>query len=683
MSNRTAEKRDDYKLALEVATFDWKSTRVQFFLGFLLTLVLLALVVQEFFATRFLPQEYIAVGKMLTDGVSTIPLDVGFNSNPLLFLQMMLFNHHAWGYRTVSFIVTALTAMSVGLIALDITIRYGNRIGASSALFAALLYLLIPQNNPLTMPATMLPVLLGNFFGLFAVFLDLRFRLLRENGYFLLALLSLVLSGVFDTSGIVIAILGIALSRGFIIETERSDSRSPLRTYVGLTIYFLATMLFVVPHSAVMLSTKPSPQSTLSFLSAIFTGDTSLKYVQRLLPILTVTTFGIATLRLVIGSLWLRPILFALAWTASALASWSVLNLGTSNVIPSTAVFLAPPVCILLALAALPAVDTLSRKTRVVLTAIGSIVISAIVVLWGVVVAEDVKENYNQARELGLFKVELTKRMEKTAGKLAIVNPPLDFTFAAPEGKFESPEAALAERRDRQETIFQAMLCSPLTGYPIEIETKRKLPVAFVRINKVEQNKSTDPAAAVTDFYVWSYENGRLMPIYYSGARETHLKVDTKIRTEPIEAVQIKKQDWAQVQSGEPFFEVVEDGIRLNAGNKKDITVWLPMREYLDPTKAGTIEVGCAPIKISSNEAFKLKGASLVFRGKDSDEIGSIDLHPAVTDASQTSTTRLQVNTKGSADWNKHNGIAALGVRLAAGSPSIVVKSIDTVRGAQ
>ena len=682
MSNRVAENKDNYKLALEVATFDWKSTRVQFFLGFLLTVVLLALVVQEFFATRFLPQEYIAVGKMLTDGVSSVQPDVGFNSNPLLYLQLLLFNHHAWGFRTVSFIVTALTAMSVGLITLDITIRYGNRIGASSALFAALLYLLIPQNNPLTMPATMLPVLLGNFFGLFAVFLDLRFRLLRENGYFLLALLSLILSGLFDTSGIVIAMLGLALSRTFIVETERRDSISPLRTYVGLTIYFLATMLFVVPHSAMMLSTKPSTQSALSFLNAVFSGDTGLKYIRKLLPILTVTTFGIATLRLLIGSLWLRPILFALAWSASALASWSILNLGTANVIPSAGVFLAPPVCILLALSALPAVDTLNRKTRIVLTAFGSAIISAIVVLWGVVVAEDVRENYNQARELGLFKVELTKRMEKTAGKLAIVNPPLNFTFAAPEKRFDSPEAALSERRNREETIFQAMLCSPLTGYPIEIETKRKLPIAFVRINKVEQNKSKDPAAAVTDFYVWSYEKGRLMPIYYAGAREAHLKVDTKIRTEPVEAVRINGQDWAQVQSGEPFFELIDDGIRLNAGTKKDVTVWLPMREYLDPTKAATIEVGCAPLKVSSDEGEKLKGASLVFRGKDNDEIGSLELTPVTRDAVEDSTTKLRVNTKGAADWNKHNGIAALGVRLSAGSPSLVVKSIDTVEGA-
>ena len=682
MSNRTAEKKDDYKLALEVATFDWKSTRIQFFLGFLLTLVLLALVVQEFFATRFLPQEYIAVGKMLADGVPNIPFEVGLNSNPLFYIQLMLFNHHAWWYRTVSFVVTSLTAMSVGLITLDITIRYGNRIGASSALFAALLYLLIPHNNSLTMPVTMLPALLANFFGLFAVFLDLRFRLLRENGYYLLALLSLILAGVCDSTAIVVAMLGLAFSRSFIAETEKRNASGPLRTYVGLSVYFLATMLFLVPHSALMLSTRPSTQTAMSFLSAIFSGETELKYVQKLLPILTVTTFGIATLRLVIGSLWLRPILFALIWSASSLAAWSILNLGASSAYAVAGIFLSPPVCILLALAALPAVDTLNRKARLFLTFTGSCIISAIVVLWGVVVAEDVRKNYDQARELGLFKVELTKRMEKTAGKLAIINPPLDFVFGGRRKKLDSPGAALVERRDREDTILQAMLCSPLTGQPLEVETNRRLPSAFIRVNKVEQKSSSDPAAGVTDFYVWSYENGRLMPIYYSGVRQTHLKVNEKIRVEPDEAVGIKAEEWAQVQSGEPFYEFVSSGVRLNSGSKKDITVWLPMREYLDPTKAGDLEVTCTPSQSATGPQSKSNGLSLVFKGKDSDEVGSIELQP-FQPAIDARRAKLIAETKGIADWNKHNGISALGVRLSAGSPSVVVESIDTAQGAK
>jgi hypothetical protein len=71
-----------------------------------------------------------------------------------------------------------------------------------------------------------------------------------------------------------------------------------------------------------------------------------------------------------------------------------------------------------------------------------------------------------------------------------------------------------------------------------------------------------------------------------------------------------------------------------------------------------------------------------VFKGKDSDEVGSIELQP-FQPAIDARRAKLIAETKGIADWNKHNGISALGVRLSAGSPSVVVESIDTAQGAK
>jgi hypothetical protein len=700
-TTRTAQ---PFKLALEVATFDWRSPRVQFFLGFLLTLVTFALVTQEYFATRFLAQEYFAVGKLLTDGVSTIEPSTGMTANPLLYLQLISFTHHAWWYRIICFGATALAAMSVGLITLELTIRYGNRIGAAPALFAALLYLAVPYENSLTMPATMLPVLLSNFFALFAVFLDLRFRLLRENGYYLLALLSLVLAGVLDVDGIVVSTLGLALTRFLVVETERRNHGGPLLSYVGLTIYFLVMILFLVPHATMALAGEPSAASVLAFLSTIASGSLQIKIIQRVLPVLLITTFSIVTIRLVIGSLWLRPILFAGTWSAASIAAWILLRLDANSTQSCAGIFLAPPICMLLAMCALPAVDTLTRKMRITLTTIGTLVLSTVIVFWGILVEDDIRDNYIQARDLGLFKVELTKRTEITAGKLAVINPPFEVsptgfhrpskpTAAKPakiettevdsvEGEanaaeFNNPEAVLAEKRGNDEVILQAMLCSQLNGQPILVETKRRLPIAFIRINKIEQATSKEPAAAVTDFYVWMKETGQLMPVYYSGAKSVHLQADETVKVEPAGAARIKSDQWAQIQNGRPYVETSANGLRLNAGDSEDLTVWLPMHRALDPTRAGTIFVTCAPLKFA--EASPL---SLVFKGKDAEEIGSIELHKSNSENSRETTT-LQANTKGIADWNKHNSIAALGVKLQAGNPGVVIKSIDTAEGAK
>jgi len=661
------------KTTLEVATFDFRSARIQFGIGFAVTLITFALVVHEFFATRFLTQEYLTVGKMLAEGVLNTSFLDSLKSDPLLTIQFLVFSHHAWWYRIISFLANGMSAMAVGLITLEITIRYGNRIGAAAAIFAALLFLAVPYNNALTLPTTMLPILLSNFFALSAVFLDLRFRLLRETEYYWLTLLCLVLSGVLNVSGVVMATAGIGFARLFIKENERRSAGGVLHSYVGMTTYLFAAFFFIIPHVAMTHGVPTSPDSLFEFVGALLGTSADGKVTQRVLPVLLVTICGISIIRLALGSLWLRPVMYVKLWLAASVTAWWVLGLGVNpaNAALTTGIFLTPPLCILLALCALPGIDAMTKKSRIIFTAIGSLITSGVIVFWGAMVAGDVNEQYTSARELGLFKVALAKRMEKTEGKLVVVNPPFSASSAVEASVDVQPEFLLAGEKESEDFILRSLLNSPLTGQNIPVVSLKRLPIAFPRIAKKENEIPNPdlPASKVTDFYVWSNETGQLVPVYYSGAGSLNLTVTPQnFKTDPPDIARIKSGDWAQINKDQPFIEIGDEGMRLNPGSKTDVTVWLT-HESLDPTKASKIIVTCAP------QELKQGAISLVFKGKDSDEVGVIQLRVA-PGKSQSST--LEANTKGIADWNKHSGIAALGIKLKAGTPGIVVKTVQT-----
>lgn len=669
-STQPSTKSTQFKLPLEVATFDWRVTRVQFMLGFLITFITFALVAQSYFTTPFLPEEYLAVGRLLSDGSAEVNPSIGLNADPFLYIQLLLFSHHGWWYRTIGFVITGLSALTIGLITMELTSHYGNRTGASAAIFASLLFMTMPLHNPLTFPATLFPVLLSNLFALVAVFVDLRFRLVRETGYFFVALLCAVVAGALDPRGIVIATIGLVLSRLVLNLNENRSPGGPLHSYVGTSIYFLAMILFLAPHVIITQSEPTSINSAIEFVSIVFGGSEEGRFIQRVLPILFVTVFGVATLRLLLGALWLRPIVFTFAWFLSALAAWCLLGLGLDkggfNIDHSATqgLYLAPALSMLLALLAIPAVDTLSKRARTGLTILGCAVASAIVVGWGSMVAEDVDNNYLRARELGLFKMEMTKRMEKTGGKLVVINPPLSIGL--------NEQKLTARSRDDDEHTLHAMLCSPLNGQSMLVDSKRGSPNAFVRLSKRDRD-AVDPAArAITDFYVWTGENGRLMPIYYAGAGSIHLTADGSFKTEPHRTARVNKDEWAQVESGQPFVERSANGLRLNAGKDTDLLVWLPLHVTLDPTKAATISVDVAGNSSTMNP--EVSPLSVIFKGRNSDEVGEFELN-----AKPRSNT-LTASTKGVADWNKHSGITALGVKLKAGSPSITITAIDASR---
>lgn len=692
-----AQSAQPFKMTLEAAVFDWRSTRVQFTFGFAITLIFFALVIQEFFATRFLPSEYIAVEMLAPNLASALEYSsqAQWSTNPLLLLEVLLFKNHSWWYRAVTFTVAALTALTTGLITQDIAIRYGNRIGAAAAVFAALLFVAMPLQSSLVLPMSLLPAALSNLLALGAVFLDMRFRLLHETRYYWMALLSLVVSGVLDLRGAIVAVLGIAFCRLFITERGKKRFTGPLNSYIGLIVYSLPTLLFLATHlsfashlSIISSGSTQAVPGVNEVLTPLITGETIGgesfgKVMQRALPILFATVFSIAMIRLILGSLWVRPLLFAASWLASLLVSWQFLNLhSTVYSSPSlTAIFLAPAFCILLSLSALPSVDSLTRKSRVLFTALGATALSGLICCWGLLLIVQIHDSFDQARELMLFKLQLAHRMLATDGKLVVINPPFDSRKETDQKSDQATEAdKVPDIRDREQLVFIGLLDSPLSSTVIPITTHRRKLASFVRLSKKEHATPDPniPATSVTDYFVWSKELRRLMPLYYVGASTIKIDVKSKLRrplqTEPREISKLPATEWAQLPSSAGYIEKLEDGFALHSGEKEDLLVWFP-HDLLDPTRTNLVRVQCSK-RVDSQKT----PVYLIFKGVDSDDTGVIKLHRTET---QTSTdTVLEARIRGFAEWNRHSAIISMGIKLPAGSDGIVLKSIETIGGA-
>ncbi len=687
-----AQSAQPFKMTLEAAVFDWRSMRVQFALGFVFTLIFLALVFQEFFATRFLPQDYVAVEGLMPQLRSLLEMHSpsDWSTNPIMLLQVLLFKHHAWWYRAITFTATAFTALTAGLITLDISIRYGNRIGAAAAVFTALLCATMPLQSSLLVPVDMLPITLSNLLALYAVFLEMRFRLLRETRYFWVALLSLVIAGVCDVRGAVVGVLGIALCRLLVTENDSKLRSGPLQSYVGLTLFFLAAMIFVTTHLTVIAtgSAQQAPEVIQEFLNPLVTGETIGvqnfgKTMQRVLPILFATIFSIGAIRLILGSVWLRPLVFAGSWLLSLLAAWQVLKFtGTADGSQAlSAIFLGPPFCILLSLSALPAIDCLTRKSRIWLTALGAVVLSAVIFCWGLLLVLQLHDSYDSARELMNFKLQLAHRMEKTDGKLVVINPPFESSKELEVvSEHGTSTAEIPAIRDREEKILLGLLDSPLNSQVIPTTARRRQIYSFVRLARTEHATPDPsiPATSVTDYYVWSNELRRLMPLYYVGASAIKIDINSNLRkrlhTEPKEISKIPANEWEQLPSGQGYIERLDDGLGLYSGDKDDLLVWFP-HELLDPTKTNLVKVRCS--KLSGSRKTPLY---LIFKGVDSDDTGVIQLHAAGND--QNGDAIFEATTRGAAEWARHSAIESIGVKLPSGSQGLVLKSIETTRGA-
>jgi hypothetical protein len=300
-------------LYLEQQKFDFESNRIQLILGAILLTVMGFLNYAPYFA--------VAMHEPLIGAITRNNLIYPWTLKALTFTSKYwhhFFDIKAEGPQAGDVVLFCLSAFFVTLVSLELTGRTGNRLKATPAIWAGLLFVLFPMHaNPTVNYIGHIDILASTlYFASVAFFL--RYQLLQEKMYLIISGITGVLCLCAQTSAWTLFV-------------------------VLLTAYFLVRP--VNPN-------RPVDQSTSR------------------VPAAPSTAFN-----------W-RAISFLCVWMAVAiLATGTSLSLEYLSISSLSVVFSAP-FCILLANIILPGFYTCDQRKTRALAALGCAILSVMVVLW-------------------------------------------------------------------------------------------------------------------------------------------------------------------------------------------------------------------------------------------------------------------------------------------------------------
>jgi hypothetical protein len=294
---------------------------------------------------------------------------------------------HAIGYCLTNILVYFLSAMFVVLISLELSGLRGNRMGASTALWAGFLYALHPLHTACVPFIYAREHIVGTLFYLAAVFFFLRFQLLRERQYLLFSVFCSVLTLSLDESAMT---LPVVLGLASLLLTPLSPNRPPrqaIREGIAMRARQLVmdtwpfwTILGILAATGklnIELSLGRDLQAVafavLNFASIV------VSYPHILSGVLISCTCALAllgTVRACRGNINWCPYLFLVLWAVAEI-------LGPRQGFFGGSLFITlAPFCILLASLAFPGLDTRGLKNTRAWAAFGCALLAALCVSW-------------------------------------------------------------------------------------------------------------------------------------------------------------------------------------------------------------------------------------------------------------------------------------------------------------
>jgi len=290
--------------------------------------------------------------------------------------EVEAFGLNPYGYHLVNIFLLFISCAFLSFIVLELTGRFGNKLGAGPAIFAGLLYAVFPVHSQLIDTTRGTQTLMWSAFELCAIFCFMRFRLLRERPYLFWSVMLTTLAflsgeGAVSLPSIVTAFLVCTAPANQFSRTNRlPKALQVLPFWVLLAIYGIVRAkglecgLCSLPGGFLNLLSGPGgitmPLSNLNFFNLALPlgfGTASRTYE------LGYAIAGVLAARLVLRTVSLPiPLLLGL-WT---LCSW----------LPTA------PICAAIVLAALPAIDRSSKQATVILSSIGCLILCLLLALW-------------------------------------------------------------------------------------------------------------------------------------------------------------------------------------------------------------------------------------------------------------------------------------------------------------
>lgn len=391
-------------LTIEKAHVDLRSTKTQMLLGVLLMLTAVVAARWPLLGSGFtdsLDGDIVSMAQKSAAGSQTdagrllqySPLAAG-----LILVEAFAFQGTALPYHIVSLLIVMMCSAVVGLLTLEITGREGNRLGASAAVWAGLLFAVHPLHPQVDMAVVASAEVLGALMYLAAIWAYLRYRLLRERMYLWTSVACFLLGLLSDLKTVT---LPLALLAAELLLCSRKTTDA-----CGATLPFCA----VIPHLVLLglfcLAAPLLGDSRLAAAAAELAEHVSSDWLASLVGPLNllfpafpeaapgnwvgglsacpyVACFTILVVRLLKRSAATMPI------------AWSIFLLG-ANAAPVALTWtdssaaerffgLYPAVafaCVLLSLSALPVIDAVNKRAAKTLAVCGVVTLCSLLAAW-------------------------------------------------------------------------------------------------------------------------------------------------------------------------------------------------------------------------------------------------------------------------------------------------------------
>ena len=240
-------------LPLEKAEIDYKSIQTQMVLGFIgMLVVVLALYIHPLTHRELAGTPDLSIVKNAISGdykaflqsLSGHGYYPGFK--PLYYLTLLsavaLFHNGAPGFiMALNIALIFGCSVCTGLLVLEITGRYGNNLGACPAVWAGLLVAVHPFNNFAAQNPQELAAVSCLFFSLVSIFAMMRYRLISEFRYFVIAVTAFILSLLCADRAILIPVV---LTCSFVIP---DGIMQPNKIGKSISLSFKAKQTFLGP----------------------------------------------------------------------------------------------------------------------------------------------------------------------------------------------------------------------------------------------------------------------------------------------------------------------------------------------------------------------------------------------------------------------------------------------------
>lgn len=612
------------RFVLEPAKLDFRSIKTQFLAGLILVFVAALALYGKTLGIGFLGDDFLHldyVYRAFHDDWQ--PFLNNFTGNwagsevmksyrPLtslsIFLDYFFWQSDAVGYHITNVLLLLGCALLTGLITLELTGPSGNRLGATAAIWSAILFIAYPLHaEPVAWMIGRVD-LLCTLFYLAAVFCYLRYRLLREPAY---------LTGSFIWFFAALASKEMAVTLPAVLflaelflfkpekdptltqeEADRADRRASKRFQLIAT-YFLALFMFATIRT-LMLGTLIGGYGDSFSLSAglrnladkatllkiIYPASEEQPFLPWVKPVLFCSYLACLSsfaARLLLKCTRWSPILFLIGWIVvgviPALQVWHIYP----NLSGSRLFFLSSaPLCILLTLLAVPALDTLKRKFVKPALIVSLISLSTIFACWAYL-ADGNLQVWTTAGRLML-------NLRRQAIVILQATHPYFFVLLA-----DLPPDYKGAMMVGREQYLRIQLRAPFSPENVNDRLLTLEPVGAGSREFIWPGQVKDALKSpMVTSYRWYPREGKFIPFGpTSGAGEYSFDANestaAQLKFEPANVVLSSEDKWKVEAEHASCATVLKNMVRIYPG-KEAVTVMLPRTE-IDPRQAGVVSL--------------------------------------------------------------------------------------------